>query len=247
MANGNPTKKQAIREQFHPQLRELWDTHPSLLALKGRRFVPLEENIGQLHYDHHHSKKIPEAKPVTVARGGQRDVLVDQIDLCEPVIKRGLTFVPLVRERTALRCALKITFLRMEEPGRIYQGGDIDNRLKTLLDALAVPQHDEQVVGNLSPVYCLLEDDSLISGLDIQTHRLLAKPNATKHDVHLLIEVDVRVTDPHGTIRCFWVIDAICGHAPSSVGGDMAAYRLRPGKGIQRFPWFAVPGARWAW
>ncbi len=108
--------------------------------------------------------------------------------------KRGLSFFPLVRERTALKCALKIAFLRTEEPGRIYQGGDIDNRLKTLLDALSVPQHDEQVVGNLSPIYCLLEDDSLITRLEIQTHRLLGKPNATKHDVHLLIEVDVRVT-----------------------------------------------------
>jgi hypothetical protein len=50
-----------------------------------------------------------------------------------------------------------------------------------------------------SPTYCLLEDDSLITGLEIQTQRLLARPN----DVHLLIEVDARVANPRGYNQMF--------------------------------------------
>ena len=44
------------------------------------------------------------------------------------------------------------------------------------------------------PLYCLLEDDRLISGCAIETQRLLTKPNASKHEVRLVIEVDVRVS-----------------------------------------------------
>ena len=46
-------------------------------------------------------------------------------------------FVPLASERIHLVAELDIILLRPEAPGSIItQGGDIDNRLKTLLDAL---------------------------------------------------------------------------------------------------------------
>jgi hypothetical protein len=88
-------------------------------------------------------------------------------------------------------------FLRKESPGKIYQGGDLDNRLKTLFDALAIPNVDQIIRGDdfESPIYCLLEDDSLIASLSVETHRLLSQPNASDHEVRLLIEVDVRVTN----------------------------------------------------
>ena len=88
--------------------------------------------------------------------------------------------------------------LRKEEPGKVYQAGDLDNRLKTLFDALAVPK-DEQVVSDqtiVDPIYCLLEDDALIANCTIETHRLLSRPLASKYAVILLIEVDVRVIQP---------------------------------------------------
>jgi hypothetical protein len=116
-----------------------------------------------------------------------------------PIEKGGRSFIPLVRKSFALKCALKIIFLRQEEPGRIYQGGDIDNRLKTLLDALSVPPHPEHVIGDDhldGPIYCLMEDDELITGIDVETHTLLSRPGASKHEVGLIITVDVRVTHP---------------------------------------------------
>jgi hypothetical protein len=100
----------------------------------------------------------------------------------------GVKFVPLVRDSFALKCALKILFLRKEKPGRVYHGGDLDNRLKTLFDALAIPD-DQQIVKDattMEPVYCLMENDRLITRIDVDTHRLLTAPEASEHTVKLI-------------------------------------------------------------
>ncbi len=89
-------------------------------------------------------------------------------------------FVPLVSERIDLIAEIDITLLRPEPPGSIItKGGDIDNRLKTLLDALkmpkepnAIPRDDVPEEGEV-PFFCLLEDDNLITKLSVNTDRLL--------------------------------------------------------------------------
>ena len=157
-------------------------------VLRLRRFIP---ESGYTLIESHHRGDTPEnIQPESFHGEGN-------IDLCEPTIRNGYQFLPLVRDLLALRCGLKITFLRRENPGKIYQGGDVDNRSKTLFDALAVPNDDQIVQGDNfdSPVYCLLEDDKLISSLSVETHRLLGQPSASDHNVRLLIEVDVRVTN----------------------------------------------------
>jgi hypothetical protein len=127
------------------------------------------------------------------SRRGSQQIL----DLCEAVEKHGGWFKPLVRETFSLHCGLKILFLRKEPPGKVYQGGDIDGRIKTLLDALTMPQHREQVLekigDRLHPIYCLLEDDSMVSGLQVETERLLTDQNHPADYARLIIEVDVRV------------------------------------------------------
>lgn len=120
------------------------------------------------------------------------------IDLCALVPRGNRSFKPLVRKSFALNCGLKITFLRNGPAGKVYQGGDLDNRLKTLLDSLSVPPHAEHVLTDAAiddPIYCLVEDDSLITGISIETERLLARPGASESEVRLIIEVDVRVSD----------------------------------------------------
>jgi hypothetical protein len=72
---------------------------------------------------------------------GQPEPRGNIIDLCESLNKHGAWFRPLVRETFALHCGLKILFLRKEPPGKVYQGGDLDGRMKTLIDALTMPQH----------------------------------------------------------------------------------------------------------
>jgi hypothetical protein len=118
------------------------------------------------------------------------------IDLNEDIERHGRTFRPLVRESYALHCGLKIQFQRKEPPGRVYQGGDIDGRIKTLLDALTMPQHLEQVLVDPdapATIFCLMEDDSMVSGLQVESERLLTDQNHPKDHVRLNIEVDVRV------------------------------------------------------
>jgi hypothetical protein len=120
-------------------------------------------------------------------------------------INRGqLSFFALVRESLNLVCDLDILFLRREEPGSLIGGGeDIDNRLKVLFDAFRIPQDDNEVRG-LKPddrlqsrvIFCLAEDDKLITGFRVTTDRLLepATSEQEQNNVRLIINVEVKAT-----------------------------------------------------
>jgi len=194
-ASGNGSSKSRtkweIRKKLHPQLKDLWTTHPALrdIELNGRYWP---QRGGGFVIQTHHEHPGPVIRPETLKVPDQ-----GVIDLCEPIEKHGAWFRPLVRDSFALHCGLQVLFLRKEHPGKVYQGGDIDGRIKTLLDALAMPQHAEQVLEKdttrFEPLYCLLQDDSAVSGLKIETDRLLADSVSPKDYVRLIIEVDVRV------------------------------------------------------
>jgi len=198
-SSGNKRKNQAkwdIRKAMHPQLKDLWDSHPALCAIEREgRYFPKHGGAQLMQVHHQHPGPVLPSAIVLeeAARRGSREIL----DLCEAIDKHGAWFRPLVRESFALHCGLKILFLRKEPPGKVYQGGDIDGRIKTILDALTMPQHVEQVLEKkttkLNPLYCLLEDDSLVSGVNIESERLLTDESYPTDFVKLTIEVDVRV------------------------------------------------------
>ena len=135
-----------------------------------------------------------------------RNPLVDQKDhFLDPgyelsAIKevKGFEFASVVNSRNHLVAKLDVVLVRPEDPGNVVApGGDIDNRLKTLFDALSVPK-DEQLPNGFSPTqderpfHCLLEDDSLVTGVSVRSDRLLGPTKP--HDVLLLIQVDVSAT-----------------------------------------------------
>jgi len=98
---------------------------------------------------------------------------------------------------------LRITLLQPRAPGGIFSpSGDIDNRLKTLFDALARPRHAQDVPGQWKPgpgeepVCCLLEDDSLIKRISVDTDELLA-PQSPSH-VKLFIGVRIQTARTFG-------------------------------------------------
>jgi hypothetical protein len=115
----------------------------------------------------------------------------------------GYKFVPLISNHLKLSCGLDILFLRRDMPGvpLIHSGGDLDNRLKVLFDALRVLAEHEvagaQKDADEEPYfYCLMEDDALITDVAVTTDTLLtAYETGHENDVHLVIKVRVRPTD----------------------------------------------------
>lgn len=168
-------EKQRIRESLYPQLLELWRTHPALPKPHGRDWS------GWSKWDW----------PELMAPWWRNKSIYP---------RRGIRFVPLVRQDISTICELSVIFLRPGYPGSIFKGGDIDNRIKTLSDGLCVPQeaqlNDVQVNHPLEdPFFCLLEDDSLISSWSIRTAQLLSSlPDDRKDYVRLIIDVDIKIT-----------------------------------------------------
>jgi hypothetical protein len=114
------------------------------------------------------------------------------------VMRNDTLFFSLIREKLDLVCDLDILFLRRDEPGNLIGGGgDLDNRIKVLFDALRVP--DEAELKGLPPepiIVCLLEDDKLITGFRVTSDRLLnpAPSEQEENHVHLIINVEVKAT-----------------------------------------------------
>jgi hypothetical protein len=82
-----------------------------------------------------------------------------------------------ISEYLATIVDLRITLLVPHRvDGVVHNGGDIDNRIKTLLDALRAPAVASEIPRSDSfdyatdGMYCLLQDDKLINRLAIQTY-----------------------------------------------------------------------------
>lgn len=112
----------------------------------------------------------------------------------------GFTFAPLVTAEMNGIAELQVTILRPEPPGNlITQGGDIDNRMKTLFDALTMPRHPNALPSGAAPLsdqdpfFCLLEDDNLVTALSVRTEQLLEPVADTTH-VEVLVAVKTAVT-----------------------------------------------------
>jgi hypothetical protein len=155
-------QKHELRKAFHEQFKVLWEQ------------IPLSDCTDLL-------EDPPKPNGVSIITGFD-----------------GFKFAPLVCEKLHLICELDITLLRPEAPGSVItQGGDIDNRLKTLFDSLRMPKHLEELPTNTSvqdfdmPFYCLLEDDNLITKVNVSTDRLLRK-SAGQNDVLMIIHIKTK-------------------------------------------------------
>lgn len=82
-------------------------------------------------------------------------------------------------EALSLRCDLDILLLVPESGFSVYSRGDLDNRIKTLVDGLRLPTNEQEVSDEVdansstSPLDVLLEDDRLISKITAQSDILL--------------------------------------------------------------------------
>lgn len=172
-------EKQKIRRQFHPQLKELWQQHWHLKR--------------QLTYEYIGDSEI--------MRPGGRDAEAEKI--ANRFKEGAFRFLPLITKTNGLACKLDILFLRRDDPGNLIRsgGGDLDNRIKVLFDALSIPQRGtmEGVSPDAEedPLFCLLEDDCLITEVSVTTDRLLTPKEGNEHinDVVLVLSVTTKVVN----------------------------------------------------
>lgn len=169
--------KHVLRRHFHKQLKHFFETDK---FLSGPHFEVPTQLQAKLGVPPNSLKTRAEVLPYLYQEFGYR-------------------FVPLVRDEEFLSCALRIMLLRRDAPGAIYHLGDIDNRIKTVLDALRRPRHANEIPTpprkNEKPFFVLLEDDRQVTHLEVETDRLLVPTTRNPDDAalaHLIISVDVR-------------------------------------------------------
>ncbi len=204
--------KQRIRKHFHQQLKQLWKTHPAL-RWQAEELVEFFYTPSNLV-----SRPGPGRPVIDRARmpdepgGGLLDGAKPWVEhVGDNFDEFGYRFVPLVRRDYGITCALDILFLRRDAPGDIVSGGDIDNRIKTLLDGLQKPKSRDQLAGydepgpDEDPFFCLLEDDSLISRISVDTDRLLTQrePEERESEVYLVITVSTFASDPTASLAAY--------------------------------------------
>jgi hypothetical protein len=141
--------------------------------------------------------KIRKAFHIQMKEMWNHEPLRDRKDLIEKHKSSigNFNFVPLITEKMGMTVEINIVMLRFGKPGKIViEGGDIDNRLKTLFDSLRTPDNEEGLPNEASPgegedpFYCLLSDDNLITGVTVHTDRLL-NPLAGQAHVEMYIKV----------------------------------------------------------
>lgn len=173
--------KHAIRRAFHEQLKLYWDSDIVLSNAKAS------------------SSSAPEGEAPFILDGGGAlarplaDVIADEHRAFD------YRWIPLVRRESRLRCFIDVLMLRRDGRSSVFSAGDIDNRVKTLIDCLRMPQTQGELVGNETPkegedpFFCLLQDDNLITGFTVETDQLYDFPSgADETYVKLVIGVDIR-------------------------------------------------------
>lgn len=168
------THKQEIRKALHPQLRRLWNTSPYLTS--------------------------DQPNPGSIILGNKYDRHSIE-GLSQNFAKFGYNFVPLATRELEVFCSVDILFLRFGEPGHlINRKGDVDNRLKTLFDALTVPRTADQLGSYRTPTpdevpfFCLLEDDSIITRASVESDVLLQPVSdpPSDNDARVVMTVKIR-------------------------------------------------------
>lgn len=189
-------EKHRIRKHFHRQLANLWEKEPILKRQLTDWFVPWKSYAERFAVTPQCFTVgiTPEYMLVSQDYAGARhysDMIADNYSRCK------FRFIPLVRRKNDFTCDLDILFMRRGSPGDLIVSGDIDNRVKTLIDGLRVPRECAEVDGipdqDEDPFFCLLEDDSLITSLKITTDRLLTPiaDDEGKSAVELIVHVTV--------------------------------------------------------
>jgi hypothetical protein len=133
-------------------------------------------------------------EPLRSHSDGIADLGIMEIDFdSQEFVTHGVRFLPIAHSKNYLLAELEILLLRPAPPGALFKdGGDIDNRLKTLIDALRMPTPNEVQKLKLreqpDPFFCLLQDDKLVTGFKVETDTL-HDPDVSEQHCRVLIQV----------------------------------------------------------
>ncbi len=177
--------KHQLRKAFHIQLKRLWEQD---LFLSTARVEPMYYGVDTSVSDYENIWQPDSCQFVSLNKA-----------VANMHREHGYKFVPLARKDWKLHCKLQILLLRQDGINSAVSAGDIDNRVKTIIDALTKPAHLNQLPQNESPsngedpFYCLLEDDRLVTSLEVESDILLLS-NFPNNYAHVVISAEIR---PH--------------------------------------------------
>jgi hypothetical protein len=182
--------KMDMRKSFQLQLRQLW---AQTCFLNDAIVYPSEHpdeanSIRKIRF--FDSKTESEAEPLTLAMA-----------IANNHVENGYKFVPIVRETANLACSLNILLLRNDGLRSAVTAGDLDNRMKTIIDALKRPKNKNELGSYLEPTededpfFVLLEDDVLVTRLTAEADDLLSPvPNGNyKNSRWAKVVIDVEI------------------------------------------------------
>lgn len=185
--------KQKIRKKFHGQLKQLWQTSEFL------KKATVNKNLV-----HMAPGQIPPMVGVGFLDVGPQPTTPLAAYIGSNFQRDGYRFVPLVCEDFSLLCSLDILFLRRDFPIGVISAGDLDNRVKTLIDTLRMPKGANELKGYETPAqgedpfFCLLEDDDLVTSLSVESGMLLDPPiegDGGAASVKLVVSVELKPDD----------------------------------------------------
>jgi hypothetical protein len=182
--------KHRIRRHFHKQLKQYW-LHQRFLLTHSEAPAPMFSILPEV------------ARLVWADDPNTRRPLPE---LLGPVFGHsGYKFIPLVWKENSVACSLRILCLRRDTENAVLPVRDLDNRVKTLIDALTMPlpkqgsplengsplapQEDED------PFFVLLDDDRQITHLEVETDAALELNEKNPSDesfVRLVISVEIK-------------------------------------------------------
>lgn len=164
-----------IRKSFHKQLKVLWQEHPVFSQIR---------------------RDGSSVSSASLTWGSGAPPLNQIYD------REGFKWLPIVTDDNGLICKVDVLMLRTGQPGKVLF--DVDNRLKTLFDALRMPKTPGELgaetgKGKIAPdpdeepFYVVLEEDKLITHIAVTSDALLEPVENVRPEEAVRLVVDVTI------------------------------------------------------
>jgi hypothetical protein len=183
--------KQKIRREIHHQLKRAFTELPALKSFSYCPGCKTNHNFGMGDDNTHKTEDLQQC----ISREIGDRAKVGKFYFC-----------PLVNDKLGLECSLDILIMRHGTRRGVYEAGDLDNRVKTLIDGLTMPNlsqvQDDEPNNDEEPFFTLMSDDNIISGLRVEAdllHKISSGQDGEKNisKVLAIITVEIKPSVPN--------------------------------------------------